>query len=489
MFRIENGRHQSYKRTAVAPNKDVAVFVISASSKVTSANTAKTHGDSREARKMKPDGTRQKIALFGNFGTGNLGNEATLQAMVHNVRRHLPDAEISCICPKPENTASTYNISAIPIRASFSIWKPFGASNKDAELLGRRSSRTATTPDQWNRTVVRLKVLLRICAFPFVDAYRWFNGIATLKGSKILAMTGTGMVGDYAIGPFDLHYDIFRWSIIAKLCRCKLQFVSVGGGPIRHPLSRYFVRTALALADYRSYRDGSSKDHLAAIGVDVTKDNIYPDLAFSLPAAVVPGNNEPGRRSVVGVGLMNYYNRLGRSGKDETIYRDYLGRIASFIVRLLERGCTVRVLIGDVVWDQGVRRDLRRELEERGYSYEDGRIVDEPTSSVNELLSQLASVDVVVSSRFHNVLLGLMLGKPAIAVSYHEKFQPLMSGLGLEEFCQDIEQIDVDELIKKVCKLIEDAPVIRSQIASKTESYRAALDEQYVRILEGTSPS
>jgi polysaccharide pyruvyl transferase WcaK-like protein len=308
-----------------------------------------------------------------------------------------------------------------------------------------------------------------------------------LRQSNMLVMTGTGMLSDYATGPFDLHYDIFRWAVIAKLCRCRLRFVSVGGGPIRHPLSRYFVKTALALADYRSYRDASSKDQLEAIGVNVTKDAVYPDLAFSLPTAAIPIKYDPGRLSVVGVGLMNYYNRLGRSGKDETIYRDYLGRIASFVVRLLERGCTVRILIGDFVWDQSVRLDLRRELEERGYSYEDGRIIDEPASSVDELLSQLASVDVVVSSRFHNVLLGLMLGKPAIAVSYHEKFQPLMAGLGLQEFCQDIEQFDVDELIEKVFKVLGDAPVIRSQTASKMESYREALDEQYVRIFKNAS--
>ena len=54
---------------------------------------------------MRPDATRQRIALFGNFGTGNLGNEATLQAMLYNLRSHLPNAEISCICPGPENTA------------------------------------------------------------------------------------------------------------------------------------------------------------------------------------------------------------------------------------------------------------------------------------------------------------------------------------------------------------------------------------------------
>jgi polysaccharide pyruvyl transferase WcaK-like protein len=172
-------------------------------------------------------------------------------------------------------------------------------------------------------------------------------------------------------------------------------------------------------------------------------------------------------------------------GRDQAIYRDYIERIASFVGRLLECGYTVRILIGDVVWDQDVRWDLRNELEKRGCKFDDERIIDELVSSVDELLLQLASVDVVVSSRFHNVLLGLMLGKPAMAISYHEKFQPLMSGVGLEEFCCDIEQIDVDELVGKVVKLVEDAPSIGAHVASRAESYRAALDEQYQRIFGG----
>src|SRR5262249_44618683 len=243
---------------------------------------------------------------------------------------------------------------------------------------------------------------------------------------------------------------------------------------------RCFIRAALALADYRSYRDASSKDHLEAIGLDVKNDAVYPDLAFSLPRAVAPINHDPGREgAVIGVGLMNYHNRLGRSGNDETIYRDYLGRLACFVVRLLERRYTVRLLIGDLVWDEGVRQDLRKELEERRLKYEDGRIIDEPASSVGELLSQLSSVDVVVASRFHNILLALMLRKPVVAISYHEKFQPLMNGVGLGEFCQDIEHIDVDDLIGKVVRLQENASGIKLQIARETESYRAALDEQY----------
>src|SRR5271170_930372 len=433
-----------------------------------------SHDPAGRLAQMNLDPTRLRIALFGNFGIGNLGNEATLQAMVYNLRKHLPNAEISCICSGPENTASEYNISATPIRPPFPIWERSTESSKDDEPAGGSngsgSGASAMEPHRW---FARLWALLRGFAYPLLETYRWFKGIARLKGSNLLVMTGTGMLGDYA-----LHYEIFRWAVIAKLCRCKLMFVSVGGGPICRPLSKYFVKAALVLADYRSYRDAESKDYLEAIAVYVKNDAVYPDLAFSLPRVVVPVEHDAGRQGVViGVGLMNYRDRSVRSCNDETMYCDYLGRVASLVVRLLDRNYTVRVLIGDVVCDQGVRHDLRRALEARGVKYGDGRIIDDPPASVDELLSQLSSVDVVVSSRFHNLVLALMLRKPVFAISYHEKFQPLMDGVGLGEFCQDIEHIDVDELIGKLIRLRENGSGIKLQIARETESYRRALDE------------
>jgi polysaccharide pyruvyl transferase WcaK-like protein len=435
---------------------------------------------------MRPDPTRQRIALFGRFGTGNLGNEATLQAMVSNLRKYLPNAEINCICSGPEKTRSEYKISTAPISARFPIWKWPSESRKDeepAEVSNGSTSGTAMESCPWFRRFARLRAPLRIATYPFLEGYRWLSGIAALKESNLLVMTGTGMLGDYA-----LHYEIFRWAVIAKLRGCKLLFVSVGAGPIRRPLSRCFLKFALALADYRSYRDADSKDHLEAIGVDVKNDAVYPDLAFSLPRAALPADHNPGRHGVViGLGVMNYYGSDG-SGTNETIYRDYIGRLASCVVRLLEHGYRVRILIGDVVYDEGVRLDLRRSLGERGVKYEDGRIIDEPASSVDELILQLSSVDVVVSSRFHNLVLALMLKKPAFAISYHEKFQPLMDGVGLGRFCQHIERIDVDELIEKIVSLHENALDIRLRTAQETESYRLALDEQYERILNVSRP-
>jgi polysaccharide pyruvyl transferase WcaK-like protein len=431
---------------------------------------------------MSTDQERRKIALFGNFGTGNLGNEATLDAMLYNLRRCAPKAEISCICPRPEDTASKHNIPCFPIRATFSVRKVFGVSRKFDGAKGEFRGRTYGPPrgQRWFRGLAWLKGKLRTS---FLEPYRWYKAFATLRGHDMLVMTGTGMLGDFGIRPFGLHYDILAWSIVAKLCRCKLLFVSVGAGPIRHPLSRCFVRAALALADYRSYRDAFSKNYLESIGFEVTNDAVYPDLAFSLPREMLPVDRvRDSQRTVIGVGLMNYHNRLGRSDADGIVHRDYLEKLATLVVRLLEHRFTVRLLIGDVTWDMGTRADLKKLLDERGWKYETGWLIDEPASSVEEILSQLSVTDVVVASRFHNLVLALILNKPVMAISYHEKFEPLMTGMGLAEFCQDIEHIDIDNLMVRLTKLQEGVRNLSVQIAHETEAYRTELYEQYDRI-------
>ena len=42
-------------------------------------------------------------------------------------------------------------------------------------------------------------------------------------------------------------------------------------------------------------------------------------------------------------------------------------------------------------------------------------------------MQQIAEVEVVVASRFHNVLLALLLGKPVVSIAYNQKNDALMT--------------------------------------------------------------
>lgn len=425
---------------------------------LSSATEASSRQLGPTSSEVTADPKRPTIALFGMFGVGNLGNECTLQAILANLRRFLPNAQVRCICGGPNETELSCKVPAFAIR-EISL-KPLD-----------------------NRI---LRLVRRLFLGIFIDLGRWVKVIQTLAGTDMLVMTGTGMLADVGISPFGLHYDILRWSIAAKLCRCKLLFVSVGVGPIRRPISKFFVKAALRLADYRSYRDIFSKSYAEGMGIAPERGAVYPDLAFSLPEAKLPdARAHHSRKTVIGIGLITYdTSRTVTREKVETIYRDYIAKVATFVHWLIEHNYTVRLLIGDIVYDSRVRQDLRALLERGGLSYEGGQIVDEPACSVDELLSQLAEMDIVVASRFHNVLLALMLRKPVLAISFHEKVDSLMRAMEMTQFCQDIENVDVNKLIDQLAALEESAESIRCGLERKSELYRGNLEEQYEYIFK-----
>ena len=111
-----------------------------------------------------------------------------------------------------------------------------------------------------------------------------------------------------------------------------------------------------------------------------------------------------------------------------------------------------------------------------------GQIIDEPVSSVERLIAQLAEADLVVGTRFHNILLAMMLNKPVIALSYHEKIASLMAGMGMADYCQNVDELDVDVLVERFLELEKNAGIVKTAMERKVEHHRKALDEQYARI-------
>jgi len=265
---------------------------------------------------------------------------------------------------------------------------------------------------------------------------------------------------------------------------CQLFFVSVGAGPLHSRVGRWLVKSALALADFRSYRDYETKTFLRSIGAAREIDKVYPDLAFSIVDEISPKLANPNRpRPVVGLGLMLYHGRLSSDEERESTYKAYLERLVVLVKWLLARGYDIRLLIGELS-DNSVTAEFKTLLKRRLEVYDEERIIDEPASSVEDLLAQLSKTDAVVATRFHNILLALALNKPAICVSFHQKCTSLMQDMGLQEYCQDIKQLNAERLIEQFCKLEKNAGSLRQMIRAKVADCRNALDEQYSLIFK-----
>jgi polysaccharide pyruvyl transferase WcaK-like protein len=118
-------------------------------------------------------------------------------------------------------------------------------------------------------------------------------------------------------------------------------------------------------------------------------------------------------------------------------------------------------------------------LRQRLSGYDEERIIDEPVNSVEDLLIQIASTEIVVATRFHNILMALLCDKPVIAISFHHKCASLMNAMGLSDYCLDINDLHADELIQKFRDLETNASAIRPLIRKKQQRFREELDEQY----------
>jgi polysaccharide pyruvyl transferase WcaK-like protein len=222
-----------------------------------------------------------------------------------------------------------------------------------------------------------------------------------------------------------------------------------------------------------------------SIGFDTSADTIAPDIAFSLPAppgnAPRPGSGEP---VAVGVGVMAYYGWRGANAEGaQAIYDAYLSRIARFVLWLLDRGHPVRILTGEHSDWQAVT-DLQRLIASTRPDFPRTRIVAAPVHSLHDLMRQIAETQVVVATRFHNIVCALKMGRPSISLGYAKKNDVLMADMGLGDFCQHVERLDVNVLIEQFTRLVSDRAVYEQAIRKKGAEYTRRLAEQEQVLLE-----
>jgi polysaccharide pyruvyl transferase WcaK-like protein len=236
------------------------------------------------------------------------------------------------------------------------------------------------------------------------------------------------------------------------------------------------MKFAARQADYRSYRDAISKDFMGSIGLDASADPIYPDIAFSLPAPKVAAPAPTGMEPLtVGVGVMAYYGWRGSTGQDAgKIYNAYLQKIATFVLWLVDRRHPVRILVGETTDRQAIN-DLLNTLERERPGFPRDYIVAEGADSLHELMRQIAQTHVVVATRFHNIVCALKLCKPAVSIGYAKKNDVLMAEMGLGEFCQHVEQLDVDLLVKQFLRVVSNWDCHVQIIRKVNEDYMARL--------------
>lgn len=388
-----------------------------------------------------------RVGLYGLLGSGNLGNDSSMEAMLRYLRTDHPDAILDAMCMGPETLRVRYGIQAIPM-----LW------------YAKHEHQASGLMD------IALKILGK-----GVDAFRT---MAWVRRHDVVIIPGAGtQEATLQLRASGVPYAMFLACAAGKIFGTKVALVSVGANVMNQRITRWLFNCAARLAFYRSYRDVQSRDAMSKRGIDTAADQVYPDLVFSLP---VPSDVPADPRSV-GVGVMAYYGSPDDRDRADEIYASYVANMKCFVRWLLDNGRKIRLFMGDAC-DDTVVQEILADLRTYQPELDPGWVTAEPVSSYADLMRVIAPSSIVVASRYHNVICALKLSKPTISLGYSAKHIALMADAGLEEFCQYTDALDIDNLIEQFERLDRNAAHFQQAIAIRNAYNARRLDEQFTEL-------
>jgi polysaccharide pyruvyl transferase WcaK-like protein len=107
------------------------------------------------------------IGLFGMFGSGNVGNDGSLESMVLYLGKTMPKQRLLCICANPAALEKAFGLEAIPIYPM--PRRPAGG--RAAALLQKAVGKASL----------------------------WFHAAYHLRRLKVLIVPGMGVLDDFSV--------------------------------------------------------------------------------------------------------------------------------------------------------------------------------------------------------------------------------------------------------------------------------------------------
>lgn len=415
------------------------------------------------------------VGLWGHNGTGNLGNEATISAILQNLRKRVPDISLYGFSWDPEDTRLRHGIVSYPVR------------RRSVESNKNDNSEVYVKPryEDWKSQLKRYPLVFKVAKWlltPLMEFIFAVQACRSLSNIDLMLVVGTGLLADTFGGYRNYPSSLFRWSIFCRLRKVKWGTVSVGAGPIGGTISKYLIKCSLSRAAYLSFRDEHSRKLIEELGVK--RDNhVYPDLVFGLelPEFKLPSSN--GDRRIVAINALPYRKPGAWENSDNSIYDHYRKVLIEFISWLVQEGYEVMLVPTQLPMDADFLQDLKDEIETNYPKKLSLCSTANVAGGVEDIITQFSKASMVVTTRFHGVIFPFLLGKPVLALSYHPKMTELMKDFGQNRFCMDIEKIDLELLVNIFRELESEKDVVSMQIKKKVDFNKELLDDQYKKIM------
>jgi polysaccharide pyruvyl transferase WcaK-like protein len=415
-----------------------------------------------------------KIGLLDHMGYGNLGDAATQDALIANIKLRLPEVQLVGFSLNPVDTEKRHSIPSY----SITNWHP----GLDRQPTGADNSTSKSNAQQLKSFLKQIPVLsspLRWLQNLMREFQHLGRSYRCVRALDCLVIAGGGQLSELWRGPWSHPYNVFKFSVLAKLARRRLLVVNVGAGPIKSRLGKAFIRASVRIADYVSLRDVESQELVQDLGIR-RETYVFPDSAYALDMTpYTEANTSRERKQVVGINPIGFCDPRIWPRQDAALYSRYLDGLAQFSLWLLSKGYDPKIFSAERSVDIYAIEDLKDRLRAGLPAEAIDRICSPRLETVEDLLTEMAGFDFVVTSKFHGVVFSHLLARPMVAISYHRKIDDLMRTVGDSRYCLNIESFDSDLLIRTFAELAENTSTLKAKYRQIVATRAGSLNLQF----------
>ncbi len=379
-----------------------------------------------------------QVALFGEAGVGNLGNDASFEACAALLRERVPHVRITVLGRdvglRPGKDGPDVFDEAVPLRSELG-------------LRLRRQGRSG----------------------PFARAAAKAADLGHLAhvvgGYDAVVVPGTGVLErSHRRVPGGVLVWLLLLSVACRLRGVPLAWFALGGGSYVGRLPAWTAGLAARGARYRSFRDAVTRDALpawsGAPGDAVTHDVVFarPDAVAAWSPRTVPAGEPPS----VAVAVIDH-DPPGPLGT--ALRRTYLDRTSALVRALVRSGAAVELVAADRADHEPVAAVLEAATARSTADPADaGAAARVPVlteeGGLDALLTRTVAVDVVVASRYHVLVAAALARRPVVALSHADKDDALLERAGLARYLVPIDETDVDRVLGLVAAASDHAEQI-----------------------------
>lgn len=291
------------------------------------------------------------------------------------------------------------------------------------------------------------------------------------EADVIITTGGTYLVEHYNLGA---RIRTFR---TARALKKPLVFYTQSMGPFTQPANARAMKACLQDAALVLLRDERSRGYVRSIGADGPHVHVVADSVFALSAPST--SNAPSLQPRVAISVRAWQHFATESSADG------MARYTRAISRAVE--VLVEQYGADVLFistcqgvpaynkdDSAVALGIVNQLSP---SVQAHVTVDRAFHTPEAFMQAVAGCALMISTRMHGAILGLLAGVPVVPVAYEFKTEEVYMQMGLAEWAERMDEVTPERLEAQVHRCMRQPDAVREAMSGGVARQRAWANE------------